>query len=79
MKNDKQLIAEGLSCLNLTPEINKAIKEIGEEQILEVFNNDPASRTGIPAWCRLSGNELISVKELNNTDTLFYIKKKLNK
>jgi TusA-related sulfurtransferase len=78
MKNDKQLIAEGLSCPNLTPEIKKAIKDLGEAQILEVFNNDPASREGIPAWCRLTGNELVNVKELNDTDTLFYIKKKLN-
>ena len=79
MKKDKQLIAEGLSCLNLTPEIKNAIKDMGEEQILEVLNNDPASRSGIPAWCRLTGNELVNVKELNNTDTLFYIKKKLIK
>lgn len=75
MKKDKQLFAEGLSCLNLTPEIKKAIKDMDEEQILEVLNNDPASRSGIPAWCRLTGNELVNVTELNHNDTLFYIKK----
>jgi len=76
MKADKKFKASGLSCINLTPGIKNALKEIQPSQVIEVFNDDPASRTGIAAWCRLTGNTLIETNELNETDTLFYIQKK---
>ena len=76
MKADKTLEASGLACLNLTPEIKKAITEIQPKEVIEVFNDDPASRLGNPAWCRLTGHELLEAKEINSTDTLFYIQKK---
>ena len=76
MKADKELVASGLACLNLTPDIKKAISPLEPGQILKVINDDPASRVGIPAWCRLTGNILVTVDELNENETLFYIKKK---
>ncbi len=76
MEADKHLKAEGLACVNLTPEIKIAMKDLQPAQVLEVFNDDPASRLGIPAWCRLTGNALIETNELNSTDTLYYIQKK---
>jgi tRNA 2-thiouridine synthesizing protein A len=76
MKADKELKASGLACVNLTPEIRNAMKEIQATQVIEVFNDDPASRMGIPAWCRLTGHTLIETNEINATDTLFYIQKK---
>ncbi|MBI5914546.1 MAG: sulfurtransferase TusA family protein [Bacteroidetes bacterium] len=76
MKADKALKASGLACVNLTPEIRIAMKEMPAAQVIEVFNDDPASRMGIPAWCRLTGHTLIEANELNSTDTLFYIQKK---
>ncbi len=76
MKADKELKASGLACINLTPEIKKAMKEMLSVQVIEVFNDDPASRLGIPAWCRLTGHKLIETNEINLTDTLFYIQKK---
>jgi len=76
VKPDKELKATGLACINLTPEIKKAMNEINATQVLEVFNDDPASRIGIPAWCRLTGHALLETNELNPTDTYFYIQKK---
>jgi len=76
MKADKELRASGLACVNLTPEIRNAMKDIQPNQVIEVFNDDPASRVGIPAWCRLTGHTLIEASEINTTDTLFYIQKK---
>jgi len=76
MKADKKLKTSGLACLNLTPEIKKAMKEMESVQVIEVFNDDPASRMGIPAWCRLTGHTLIETNEINSTDTLYYIQKK---
>ena len=76
MKPDKELQASGHACINLTPEINQAMKEMEGVQIIEVFNDDPASRIGVPAWCRLTGHSLVKMTEINATDTLFYIQKK---
>lgn len=76
MKADKELKASGLACVNLTPEIKIAMKEMQAAQVIEVFNDDPASRLGIPAWCRLTGNTLVETNEISSTDTFFYIQKK---
>ena len=76
MKADKELKAPGQACINLTPEIRSVIKEMQPMEIIEVFNDDPASRMGIPAWCRLTGHTLIKTNEINTTETLFYIQKK---
>jgi tRNA 2-thiouridine synthesizing protein A len=76
MDTTKILKAAGHACVNLTPEIKKAMKEMNSTEVIEVFNDDPASRVGVPAWCRLTGNELLDTKELNSSDTLFYIRKK---
>jgi TusA-related sulfurtransferase len=76
IKPDQQLKAEGLACLNLTPEISKAMKNIEPLKVLEVFSDDPASRVGIPAWCRLTGHTLLEVNEINPNDTVFFIQKK---
>ncbi len=76
MKSDKALKALGLACINLTPEIKKAMIEMQGVQVIEVLSDDPAARVGIPAWCRLTGHTLIETNEINSTDTVFYIQKK---
>ena len=76
MNADKELIASGMACVNLTPNIKQVISSMDGGEVLQVFNDDPASREGIPAWCRLTGHSLIETKEISQTETLFYIKKK---
>ena len=76
MNADKELIASGLACVNLTPNIKQAISSMQGSEVLKVFNDDPASREGIPAWCRLTGHSLIETKEISQTETLFFIQKK---
>lgn len=76
MNADKELIASGMACVNLTPNIKQAISSMQGSEVLKVFNDDPAAREGVPAWCRLTGNSLIETKEINQTETLFYIQKK---
>jgi TusA-related sulfurtransferase len=78
MNADKELTASGMACVTLTPSIKLAISSMQRSEVLKVFNDDPASRQGIPAWCRLTGHTLIEVKELNASDTIFYIQKKNN-
>jgi TusA-related sulfurtransferase len=76
MKTDKILDAPGHACINLTPLIKQAMASLQPEDILKVSNDDATSRLGVPAWCRLTGHTLIEVKELDTTQTEFYIKKK---
>lgn len=76
MKADKNLKASGLACINLTPEIKKALSDMQYQEVLEVFSDDPASREGIPAWCRITGNSLLETKELSSEETAYYIQKK---
>lgn len=74
---DKELKASGMACVNLTPNIKQAISTMQSSEVLMVYNDDPASREGVPAWCRLTGHSLIETKEINRTETQFYIQKKI--
>lgn len=76
MQADKNLKATGLACINLTPEIKKAMADLQSGQVLEVFSDDSASREGIPAWCRLTGHGLLEVKEISAEETAYLIQKK---
>lgn len=77
MNADKELEASGMACVNLTPNIKQAISSMESTEVLKVFSDDPASREGVPAWCRLTGHSLIETKEISQTETLFYIQKKI--
>jgi len=77
MNADKELIASGMACVNLTPNIKQAISSLQGSEVLKVFSDDPAAREGVPAWCRLTGHSLIETQEISQTETLFYIQKKI--
>ncbi|MEO6130440.1 MAG: sulfurtransferase TusA family protein [Saprospiraceae bacterium] len=76
MKTDKILDAPGHACTLLTPLIKEAMISLDGEEILKVSNDDPASRLGVPAWCRLTGNKLVEMIDLDAARTEFYIRKK---
>lgn len=76
MNHNKELIASGMACVNLTPTIKQAMAAMQGGEVLEVYSDDPASKEGVPAWCRLTGHSLLETKEISPTETLFYIKKK---
>ena len=73
---DKELNALGLACINLTPEIKKAMTDLQPAEIIKVFSDDPASRAGVPAWCRLTGHTLLATKEISADDTFYFIQKR---
>jgi len=66
-----------MACVSLTPNIKQAISSMQASEVLMVYNDDPASREGVPAWCRLTGHTLLETKEINQTETQFYIQKKI--
>ena len=73
---DVQLFVPGLACANLTPAIKKEMQTLHPGQILEVTSDDFASREGVPAWCRLTGNALLAEIDESEEKTVFYIQKK---
>jgi tRNA 2-thiouridine synthesizing protein A len=62
-------------CGDLTPLIRGRMRELQSGQVLEVISEEPAAHEGIPAWSRLTGNELIgTVREPSRSR--FFIRKK---
>lgn len=75
---DISLNAPGLACANLTPAIKKEMQNLQPGQVLEVISDDFASREGVPAWCRLTGNKLLAEIDESEERNVFYIQKKSN-
>ena len=74
---DAHLFVPGLACANLTPAIKKEMQTLQPGQILEVISDDFASREGVPAWCRLTGNKLLSEIDESEDRNIFFIQKKI--
>ena len=75
-KPDAVLDAEGATCATITPMTKAKISELVSGAILEVRSDDPAAREGMPAWSRLTGNELLATVEEDTNRTRFYLRKK---
>ena len=73
---DAVLDAPGSSCAILTPLIRARIRELASGQVLEVRSDDAAARAGVPAWSRLTGNELLATVEEDPDRTRFYLRRK---
>jgi TusA-related sulfurtransferase len=69
--------SSGFICATLTPMIKSKLRELKGGQILEVQVDDPAARLDVPAWSRMSGNELIAMVEEDAQRTRFYLRKKM--
>jgi ubiquinone/menaquinone biosynthesis C-methylase UbiE/TusA-related sulfurtransferase len=76
------LDAPGMACIDLTPLIARAMRDLQPGEVLEVHTDDPAARVGVPAWCRLTGNRLVHTGDSHRhagqatTWTTFHIAKK---
>ena len=62
-------------CGDLTPLIRGRIRELRSGQVLEVISQEPAAHEGIPAWSRLTGNEVIATLR-ESSRSRFFIRKK---
>ena len=70
------LDAPGTACAYLTPLIKESITPLTSGEVLEVRSDDPASRNGVPAWSRMTGNALIAFVAVDDQHTRFYLRKK---
>jgi tRNA 2-thiouridine synthesizing protein A len=62
-------------CGDLTPLIRGRLRELQSGQILEVISEEPAAHEGIPAWSRMTGNELVGTV-CEAARSRFFIRKK---
>ena len=72
---DAVLDARGEGCATLTPLIRGHMRALDTGHMLEVRSDDPAAREGVPAWSRMTGNELVSTIS-DGGELRFYLRKK---
>lgn len=72
---DHFLDAAGEACGTVTPVIKQALSALAPGQVLEVLTHDPATRAGVPAWCRLTGQQLVDMRAEDGPRTRFWIRK----
>jgi tRNA 2-thiouridine synthesizing protein A len=55
--------ARGQSCPGPLVALHLALREAERGDLLELLATDPGSRSDVPSWARLSGNELLDASE----------------
>ncbi len=74
---DSTLDAKGLCCPIPILKTSKAIKGIQVGQVLEVQATELGSKRDIPAWCKMTGHEILGVTEEEGPPKVykFYIRR----
>lgn len=55
--------ARGQSCPGPLVSLARALKDARPGDVLELLATDPGSRSDVPAWAKLTGNELLEASE----------------
>lgn len=55
--------ARGLSCPGPLVELARAIKDAASGDLFELLATDPGSKSDVPSWATLTGNELLEKAE----------------
>lgn len=76
MEFDKELDARGLNCPLPILRCKKALADMQSGQVLRIVATDPGSVKDFQAFCKQTGNELLSSTEGNGEYT-FVMKKRL--
>ncbi len=75
MEFDKELDARGLNCPLPILRCKKALAEINAGQVLKVLTTDAGSVKDFQAFCKQTGNELLSFNE-GESEYTFFMKKR---
>ena len=75
MNFDKELNARGLNCPLPILRAKKALTDMQTGQVLKIIATDPGAVKDFQAFCKQTGNELLSHAEANKEFT-FYLKRK---
>jgi tRNA 2-thiouridine synthesizing protein A len=60
---DHTIDAIGLYCPEPILKLAEGIKAMHEGHTLKILADDPGSLEDIPAWCRRTGNQLVSIEQ----------------
>jgi tRNA 2-thiouridine synthesizing protein A len=55
--------ARGQSCPGPLVSLFKAMKDASRGELFELLATDPGSRSDVPSWATISGNELVEASE----------------
>jgi tRNA 2-thiouridine synthesizing protein A len=55
--------AKGQSCPGPLVALHAALKTASRGDLLELLATDPGSKSDVPSWAKLSGNELVASEE----------------
>jgi tRNA 2-thiouridine synthesizing protein A len=54
--------ARGQSCPGPLVSLARALKEAAQGDLLELLATDPGSKSDVPSWAEISGNELLEAE-----------------
>lgn len=75
MTFDKELDARGLNCPLPILRAKKALNDMQTGQVLKIVATDPGAVKDFQAFCKQTGNELLS-QDQNEREFSFYLKRK---
>ena len=75
MTFDKELDARGLNCPLPILRAKKSLNDMQTGQILKIVATDPGAVKDFQAFCKQTGNELLSHAQAER-DFLFFVKRK---
>jgi tRNA 2-thiouridine synthesizing protein A len=67
--------AKGQSCPGPLVALARALKEASRGDLFELLATDPGSRSDVPSWAEISGNELIEAEELDDGSFRYVIRR----
>jgi len=71
VKADLELDLKGLMCPMPMVRVSQSISSVPIGGVLKAVATDPACEADIPAWARLTGNEILSIEKDGETITLY--------
>jgi tRNA 2-thiouridine synthesizing protein A len=67
--------ARGQSCPGPLVSLAKSLKDSPDGVTFELLATDPGSRSDVPSWAELSGNELVSAQTLEDGSFRYLIRR----
>jgi tRNA 2-thiouridine synthesizing protein A len=67
--------ARGQSCPGPLVSLAKALKDASSGDLLELLATDPGSKSDVPSWAEISGNELLESEETDDGAYRYLVRK----
>jgi tRNA 2-thiouridine synthesizing protein A len=75
----REIDARGSYCPGPLMEMIRGLKTAQEGEVIAVISSDAGSKTDIPLWVQKSGNELITITDLDDGAAKFIVRKHIRK